>query len=41
MMTETYIREWVAINIYDCTLMAIIWNILSEVHRNIEPVSND
>ena len=40
MMTETYIHEGDAINVYDCTLMAIIWNIFSEVHRNNKSVSN-
>jgi len=41
MMSETCIHEWIAINVYDCTLMAVIWNILSEVQRKIESVSND
>jgi hypothetical protein len=29
------------VNVYECTLIAIIWNILFEVHRNNESVSND
>ena len=41
MMTETYIHEGAAIKVYDCTLMAIVWNILYEVHRNNESVSDD
>jgi len=41
MMTETYIHEGAAISVYDCTLMAIVWNIFSEVHRINESVPND